>query len=132
METPGVPPGLAQLLDETANRSVSAYNAVRRELEGLREDVRVDRRRDDERFAALDVRIGELREAFAGELTELAGELAVIKRNSAALVVTDEDPVTGETTVHARKFGVDGATLLGAAITLVISGIVPVLLVILK
>jgi hypothetical protein len=125
METPGVPPGLAQLLDETANRSVSAYNAVRRELEGLREDVRVDRRRDDERFAALDVRIGELREAFAGEL-------AVIKRNSAALVVTDEDPVTGETTVHARKFGVDGATLLGAAITLVISGIVPVLLVILK
>lgn len=108
---------LVELLESTANRSVAAVESLQREVERLRDELVADRRRDDQRFAALDDRLEAL-DRRIGRVDARCGAL-----------VLEEDGPDGDTVITARpaQVGLDWRFIVGAILTLVTTGVVPIL-----
>lgn len=107
---------LHDFLEETADRSVSA-------VEGLRSELADDRRDTRRRFGRLEGAV------FGDDGDEgLIVTVGRIDRRCGALVLEEDGP-DGEPIVTARpaRLGLDAKFILGLLVTLIVSGIVPIL-----
>lgn len=107
---------LAELLEESADRSVRAVDLLREDLAALRRALDIDRERDDSRFRRLEKTIDKL-----------AATIDEVDQRCAALVLEEDGP-DGERIVTAKPatIGVDWKTTAGLITAFVAACIVPI------
>ena len=116
---------IAELLEESADRSVLAIDTLRGDIAELRRTMDRDRAATGARLGLVETQI----DRYAVRLAEALEELDELDRRCQALVVTRNDG--GEVTTVSARVGLDTKYVIGLVVTLVTAAIVPVLIAIL-
>jgi hypothetical protein len=118
-----VDPDLVRLLEASADRSVQAVTDLRDEVAEVRKAQRVDREDLLARMRALESRV----DRYGRELHAAVTLVERVDKRCGALVVEEEEE-DGETVIRARpaRLGLDYKFVIGAILTLISAGVVPI------